>query len=98
MPNDRFYKSREYREWVAAVFAAAAHDEQGRPLCERCLRLGRKTVATIAHHKKSRKRYPELALEVRNGSPLCATCHNIEHPEKGGSHANRYPPPLRTSF
>lgn len=91
MPNDPFYHSPEYKQWCAAVFAKAKHDEHGCPLCSRCLRFGRRTIATVAHHKKNRKNFPELAFDASNGEPLCASCHNIEHPEKGMKQ-KRHPP------
>lgn len=92
MPNDPFYKSVEYKVWARQVLAQGPHDEHGRPLCVRCLRFGRRTVATVAHHKKNRKDYPELAFVASNGDPLCAACHNEEHPEKGSAPKKR--PPL----
>lgn len=53
-------------------------------LCQECLRYGRKTPATVAHHVKHADEYPELQYVVSNGRALCAMCHNKEHPEKGG--------------
>ena len=90
MPEDPYYKSKEHKVWVAAVFAMAPHDGQGRALCVNCLRYGRRTPATVAHHIKPRSLYPELALDPANGAALCGRCHNREHPEKGGK--RRHPP------
>ncbi len=90
MPNDPFYKLPEYKAWRAEVFAQAKHDGQGRPLCARCLRFGRRTPATVAHHRIPRKARPDLAFDPANGEPLCAACHNEAHDEKG--RAPRHPP------
>lgn len=90
MPNDPFYKSREYKAWCDAVFSAAEKDELGRPLCEECLKYGRRTPATVAHHRIPVKVRPDLALVRSNGAPLCARCHNVKHPEKGT--ARKHPP------
>lgn len=49
------------------------------PLCERCLKRGMLTPASIAHHKQERRDHPELALELDNLESLCASCHSSEH-------------------
>lgn len=50
--------------------------------CQRCKREHKLTRATMVHHKKHLKEFPELALADDNLEPLCDSCHNIEHPEK----------------
>jgi len=66
--------------------AARARKLQKDPLCEDCLVEGRVTPATMVHHEKSVRDYPELALVESNFRSLCDPCHNKKHPEKGGTH------------
>ena len=78
MTDEQFYHSAKYKRWREKVFRRAGY------LCEECKRYGRKVPATVAHHVKPREFYPELELSVQNGRALCAKCHNLAHPEKGG--------------
>ena len=79
---DPFYLSKAWR----TVRAEALRRDHG--MCVRCMERfmngGEKPrLAVIVHHKKSRKEYPELELELDNLESLCDICHNREHPEKG---------------
>lgn len=79
---DSFYLSKAWR----TVRAEALRRDHG--MCVRCMERfmngGEKPrLAVIVHHKKSRKEYPELELELDNLESLCDICHNREHPEKG---------------
>lgn len=78
MTDEKFYHSKRYREWRTKVLQRAGY------LCEECKRYGKHVPATIAHHIKHRNEYPEQELSVENGRALCAKCHNLAHPEKGG--------------
>lgn len=62
--------------------------------CRECRRYGRRTEATIVHHKKPVEFWPELAFVDDNLVSLCAKCHNKKHPEKGRKPPARrgYPP------
>lgn len=61
--------------------------------CQECLKFGKYTRADCVHHVNEVRHRPELALSKyyidRNGIkkrqlvPLCNSCHNKEHPEKG---------------
>ena len=83
--KNRHYDRARHEAWRAKVLKRAGY------LCERCKRYGRvdkdglPVRATIAHHKKHLDEHPELAFDVTNGEALCAKCHNVEHPEKGGA-------------
>ena len=79
MTDEQFYHSARYKRWRALVLRKAGY------LCENCLRYGKRVPATVAHHIKHREEFPELELEASNGRALCAKCHNLEHPEKGGA-------------
>jgi 5-methylcytosine-specific restriction protein A len=74
-----FYVSSQWKEARNAYL-----DEH--PFCERCLEEKRITPAVIVHHKSSVKEFPGLALEPSNFESVCRTCHNREHPDKGGKH------------
>ena len=79
---DPFYLSKAWR----TVRAEALRRDHG--MCVRCMERfmngGEKPrLAVIVHHKKSRKEYPELELELDNLESLCDICHTREHPEKG---------------
>lgn len=47
-------------------------------------RRGRRVpvLATLVHHIKPRKEYPELELVLENLVSLCDRCHDEAHPEK----------------
>ena len=53
-------------------------------LCQNCKRYGRQRQAATVHHIKHYDEFPELALKDDNLISLCAACHNLQHPEKGG--------------
>ena len=50
-------------------------------------RRGRRVpvLATMVHHVKPRKEYPELELVLDNLVSLCDKCHDDAHPEKRGA-------------
>ena len=49
-----FYKLGRHKAWREKVL------KRDKYLCQECLRYGRKTEATIAHHIKHADEYPEL--------------------------------------
>ena len=74
-----YYQSAKHRAWREKVL------RRDKYLCRECMRYGRKTVATHAHHVKERAEHPELQYVVDNGQSLCADHHAKKHPEKGGN-------------
>lgn len=72
------YKHKKHKEWREKVL------RRDKYLCQKCLRYGKRTTATHAHHIKPIDEYPELKYDVDNGESLCLAHHNKEHPEKGG--------------
>lgn len=78
----KFYHSAAYRQWRETVLRNAGY------ICQNCKRYGRvdkdglPVPATVTHHIKEVKDYPELALDPMNGQALCAACHNRMHPDK----------------
>lgn len=52
--------------------------------CQRCKAKGIIRQATVVHHKKYLREYPELALDYDNLEALCEECHYIEHHTKQG--------------
>jgi 5-methylcytosine-specific restriction enzyme A len=55
------------------------------PLCEKCLKRGVYTPATIVHHVKPIEEFPELRLDIDNMESNCASCHSRWH---ASSHMN----------
>jgi 5-methylcytosine-specific restriction endonuclease McrA len=53
--------------------------------CQYCKRYGKRTEATEVHHIKHYADYPEFGLADSNLVSLCHSCHNKQHPEKGGT-------------
>lgn len=72
--NDPYYTGAAHRHWRAAVL------RRDKYLCQECLRYGRHTAASHAHHIKPRSERPDLALKLSNGISLCAKCHNKIEP------------------
>lgn len=78
-----FYKSDEWKRLRLEVLHDA-HNE-----CERCLKHGRYTPATIVHHVNEVRKRPDMALtktyidkdgnEQKNLVALCFACHEDEH-------------------
>jgi len=48
-------------------------------LCQRCLRSGVLTPATLVHHIKPLEDHPEYSLDDKNLVSLCNTCHEQVH-------------------
>ncbi|URN94569.1 MAG: HNH endonuclease [Candidatus Pristimantibacillus lignocellulolyticus] len=75
---DPFYKSTAWLKCRAYVLLRDNY------LCQTCLRDQALTPANTVHHIKARLDYPDLALDTDNLESICPSCHNKEHPEKGG--------------
>lgn len=73
-----FYKSAAWLKCRAFVLIRDNY------LCQTCLRNKRLTPANTVHHKIPLEEAPELALNPDNLESICPSCHNKEHPEKGG--------------
>jgi 5-methylcytosine-specific restriction endonuclease McrA len=55
------------------------------PDCVPCLRAGRRTPATLVHHKKPHRGDKRLFWYKENWQARCTTCHNdAQGPEKTG--------------
>lgn len=74
-----FYKTGRWKRLRASVLRRDGY------LCQNCKRYGKHTEATTVHHIKHADEYPELIFDPKNLVSLCAGCHNLAHPEKGGS-------------
>lgn len=73
-----FRHSSGYKKWRNRVL------ERDNYTCQKC-----RTVATSGdgiylhvHHVKSVSEYPELILDINNGTTLCLSCHEQEHDRK----------------
>lgn len=95
--TDPFYTSSA---WLK-VRARALERDCG--LCVWCRDAGRTTtdrhgrrlpvLASMVHHVKPRKAYPELELTLDNLVSLCNRCHDEAHPEKHAERKMRDPVP-----
>lgn len=72
---DPFYLSGNWRRLRRAAL------ERDHYLCQRC----RRRVATVVHHIIPVKDCPEKMRDLDNLESVCAMCHNLLHPEKGGA-------------
>ena len=66
--------------------------------CQRCRyrkRPAMYTPATVVHHIKHLKEFPELALTDSNLESLCADCHEQEHPERHHRKEEKFVTPER---
>jgi len=73
-----FYKSAAWLKCREYVLNRDNH------LCQLCLKRKKLTPANTVHHIKPLEEAPELALDPNNLESICPSCHNKEHPEKGG--------------
>lgn len=72
--------------WIKLAEKAKRRDKY---LCQRCLRYGRKREAKMVHHIEPVEVKPERAYDLTNLQSLCEACHNVAHPEKGGTRPGR---------
>ena len=72
MPNEPFYQTKAWKLIRKKILARDHY------LCQRCKRR----PASMVHHIKALKQYPELALEPENLISLCDKCHEACHPER----------------
>lgn len=78
-----FYRTRRWKTVRKQVLEAYHHE------CQSCKARGRLTLATLVHHEKPLRDYPEYALtpKLPDGSPqlipLCDPCHERIETERG---------------
>lgn len=83
---DKFYNDRYWRKFSKSVIAEQ-HNE-----CQICKFKGKVTRATILHHVKHLKQFPQFAYsryyyddtgeKHRQLIALCHDCHEAQHPER----------------
>ena len=69
--SHKFYKSKH---WFVIRRVKLAKN----PLCERCLRRGVNTLATVVHHKVPHKGDWSRFLDMENLESLCKACHDSD--------------------
>lgn len=69
----------EYAQWRISVFT------RDKWICQICDQVGGKLEA---HHIKTVREYPELELDMDNGTTLCKICHKEIHK---GPRRSEYP-------
>jgi 5-methylcytosine-specific restriction enzyme A len=78
MSNKSFYGSAA---WLKCRGIVLIRDHY---LCQPCLKQGELKPANIVHHIEPIDERPDQALDPDNCETICPSCHNKEHPEKGG--------------
>lgn len=83
---DKFYNDRYWRNFSKNVIAEQNNE------CQLCKARGRARRATILHHVKHLKKFPQLAYSRyyydtdgkmhRQLLALCHSCHEEQHPER----------------
>ena len=80
MDVQSFYKTPEWKSARAAYLSAAGY------LCERCLKRGLISPATVVHHRiymnDETIKDPALRTGWKNLEALCWSCHELEHKGK----------------
>lgn len=76
--NNKFYTSKRWRSKREYIL------HRDKYLCQICKHYGKNTEARIVHHIKEVEDYPELKMKDHNLQSVCPSCHNKQHPEKGG--------------
>lgn len=76
LKNQGWYHTPAHRKWRKLVM------QRDNWLCQECLRHGKITPATEAHHKIPIEDRPDLALDVSNGEGLCWPCHELTKQRK----------------
>lgn len=73
-----FYESRKWKRKRQQILRRDGY------MCQICKRYGRMREATEVHHIQHLEDRPDLAFNNDNLISLCRSCHNAQHPEKGG--------------
>jgi 5-methylcytosine-specific restriction endonuclease McrA len=66
----KLYNRRAYRD------SFDEHMHATEPLCVRCEKAGRATLATEKHHKRKLRDHPEDLLDPEQVEHLCKACHD----------------------
>ena len=77
MPHDSYYDTAKHLRWRDKVLRLDKY------LCQMCIRYGKRTAASHAHHILPRSMHPEHQTKIENGIALCAACHNAIEPRDG---------------
>lgn len=72
--EDKVYKQRYWTDVIRPIVMKKCNNE-----CQLCKRNGKHTKATIIHHIKELKMFPELAYALWNLIAVCWECHEEEH-------------------
>ena len=87
--TQRTEQAKQYRQFYSTVEWRNTRAEQlhQQPLCERCLKQGVTTAATVVNHRKAHKGDRELFFDLSNLESTCAPCHDqvIQSEETGGT-------------
>jgi 5-methylcytosine-specific restriction protein A len=79
--NGKFYRSKVWRKKREYIL------KRDQYLCQNCLKYGKNVEARVVHHIIEVEDEPALKMVNSNLVSVCMSCHNKEHPEKGGHRA-----------
>lgn len=79
----RFYKSKVWQKKRIFIL------QRDNYLCQECKRKGKINIANTVHHVKHLEDYPLIALDDTNLESVCASCHNMLHPERNKTSINK---------
>jgi len=76
--HSRTAEAQVYRRWYKGRGWQSARSAQlaRQPLCERCKKIGRITVATVVNHRQPHKGNWTLFIDPANHESLCAPHHD----------------------
>jgi 5-methylcytosine-specific restriction protein A len=83
--SDRLYDRTMRNPWTKQFYNSSAWFKCREiklcrdPCCQKCLKRGVFTPATIVHHLKPVTDFPELRLDIDNMESNCASCHSTGH-------------------
>lgn len=77
-PHPRSEEATQYRSWykLKSWLVARAKQLERNPLCERCHKNGRVSVAKVVHHRQPFKGRWGMFMDPMNHESLCYPCHN----------------------
>jgi 5-methylcytosine-specific restriction protein A len=76
--SNPFYKSKAWRNKREYILKRDGY------MCQECRKYGKNTEAKIVHHIIELEDDWTQRLKNNNLVSVCASCHNKQHPEKGG--------------
>lgn len=84
--EEYFYNSRTWRNKRKQILKRDNYE------CQFCKAKGKVGRGEVVHHIKHLKDRPDLALDDKNLTTVCNTCHELEHPDRFRKQENKKKP------